>query len=107
MYHGPSRDQHQLEQMLKRQNQKEKKKQKKTAYHKRRKIQQAKSSIPCEYDFMILHSAVEIYEEEYCCNEGADESQNQQLFMARKAKEDVYKDDFSSDDDEKGIDKSK
>ena len=27
--------------------------------------------------------------------------------MARKAKEDVYKDDFSSDDDEKIIDKSK
>jgi len=54
---------------------------------------------------MILHSAIEIYEEEYC-NGGADDQQSQQLLMARKAKEDVYKDDFSSDDEEK-LEKSK
>jgi len=54
LYHGPMHDQHVLQTLLRKQSKKERKKLKKNAYHKRRKIRQAKSSKPCEFDYMYL-----------------------------------------------------
>lgn len=93
LYHGPSQGQFHLQTLLRQQSKKERKKQKKNAYHKRRKLQQVKSSRPCEFDSQILNLGELLFEEEICVEEDSDGLR----IAARKAQvDDVYKDDFSS-----------
>ena len=58
------------------------------------------SSRPCDFDVTLLALLCQCFEEEYYCDEG-DETGCliRRGQMAKAAKDDVYKDDFSSDDD--------
>ena len=88
--------------MLHKQQQKQKKKQKKSAYNKRRRIAAKQSSRPCEFDFGLLTMLNNCVEEEYCRDEDGC-VQRRHAQRARKAQaDDVYRDDFSSDDSDNG-----
>ena len=101
MYHGSHHDQAALQQMLKQQQQKKKKKEKKLAYQKRRKMAAKVSSRPCEFDINLLALLCQSFDEEYCSNESGTGTLGKRQQSVMAAQDDAYKDDFSSDSEEK------
>jgi len=76
------------------------------AYHKRRKVQQAKSSLPCEFDFLFFNTSEQVlWEEEESCRVSDEEDGEIRICLStrprKKTADDMYKDDFSSDEEEK------